>query len=302
MTATKLRTGQITSATPDAHKTSHATGGSDALTASDVGATTNPMTTQDDLILGGASGVPGRLAKGSDGQVLTVNPSTHHVDWENSASGFSNPMTTAGDLILGDTGGAAIRLPKGSDGDVLVVDPSTHLPVWDAPTGGGSGALTLISDQLLGSAAASVSFTSIAASWKDLVLICKVLHASSSAGNYWLRMNADTGSNYEWYYRVLGTGASSNSGSSSDTKMPLGDYGNGAGHYGQAEVLIADYVGTVMYKSYRANASFHNGTAGPAIQETGGAWKSASAVTRLDILPDSGNFATGSRFTLYGRG
>src|SRR5262252_2246515 len=31
----------------------------------------NPMTTQDDIIVGGASGTPGRLAKGSDSQVLT---------------------------------------------------------------------------------------------------------------------------------------------------------------------------------------------------------------------------------------
>lgn len=101
-------------------------------------AITNPLTTQDDLWVGGASGAPGRLAKGADSQVLTVDPSTHHLVWANPASGFTNPMTTAGDLIVGDTGGAAIRLAKGADSTVLTISASTHLPVW---TAGGSASL-----------------------------------------------------------------------------------------------------------------------------------------------------------------
>lgn len=36
-----------------------------------TGALTNPMTTGGDIIYGGASGVPTRLANGSNGQVLT---------------------------------------------------------------------------------------------------------------------------------------------------------------------------------------------------------------------------------------
>ena len=50
----------------------------------------NPMTAQDDLIVGGApsSGIapPARLGKGSDGQVLTVDPATHHLLWANNAA------------------------------------------------------------------------------------------------------------------------------------------------------------------------------------------------------------------------
>ena len=50
----------------------------------------NPMTAQDDVIVGGAvtGGVaaPARLGKGSDGQVLTVDPTTHHLLWANNAA------------------------------------------------------------------------------------------------------------------------------------------------------------------------------------------------------------------------
>src|SRR5690348_9706504 len=54
----------------------------------------NPMTTQDDLIVGGSSGTAARLAKGSDSQVLTVDPSTHHLVWATpAAGGMSDPTT-----------------------------------------------------------------------------------------------------------------------------------------------------------------------------------------------------------------
>lgn len=52
-----------------------------------TGVLSNPMTTQDDVIIGGASGVPARLVKGSDGQVLTVDPSTHHLVWATPSGG-----------------------------------------------------------------------------------------------------------------------------------------------------------------------------------------------------------------------
>lgn len=50
---------------------------------------TNPMTTAEDLIVGGASGAPTRLAKGSDGQVLTVDPTTHALVWATPVAGGS---------------------------------------------------------------------------------------------------------------------------------------------------------------------------------------------------------------------
>jgi hypothetical protein len=96
---------------------------------------TNPMTTQDDVIVGGTSGAPGRLAKGSDGQVLTVSPSTHHLVWATPSSGFSDPMTTRGDVIVRNASNATARLGRGSAGTVLTSD-GTDVG-WAAAGGGG---------------------------------------------------------------------------------------------------------------------------------------------------------------------
>lgn len=100
-----------------------------------------PMTTQDDLIVGGVSGVAARLAKGTDSQVLTVDPATHHLVW---ATPFTNPMTTAGDLIVGGVSGTPTRLAgSGTDGFVATYDSASTPKVKWAATASASALLEI---------------------------------------------------------------------------------------------------------------------------------------------------------------
>lgn len=100
------------------------------------GSMNNPMTTNQDLILGGANGTPGRLAIGANGQVLGINGGI--VGWTNNPSGFTNPMTQIGDMVVGTTAGAALRLAVGANGQVLTVVGGQ--PGWANPSGGVGGA------------------------------------------------------------------------------------------------------------------------------------------------------------------
>lgn len=105
-----------------------------SLVAADVPSSlTNPMTTAGDLIVGDTGGTPIRLAKGADGTVLTIDPSTHLEAW---LAALTNPMTTEDDLIVGGVSGAPSRLAKGTDGQVLTVNPATHHAAWVSPVGG----------------------------------------------------------------------------------------------------------------------------------------------------------------------
>lgn len=77
------------------------------------------LTTQDDIIVRDGTG-PARLGKGSDGQVLTVDPTTHHLVWATPTGGAA----ALDDLTDVDTTGVG-------DGDVIAFDSgtSTWLPV-----------------------------------------------------------------------------------------------------------------------------------------------------------------------------
>lgn len=99
------------------------------------GGMSNPMTTNQDIIVGAASGTPARVGVGSNGQVLSIVAGI--VSWAASAAGFANPMSAIGDLIAGGTSGSAVRVPIGGGGQVLTVIGGQ--PGWANPSGGGGG-------------------------------------------------------------------------------------------------------------------------------------------------------------------
>ena len=95
------------------------------------GGMTNPMTTQDDIIVGGASGTPARLGKGTDGQVLTVDPSTHHLVWATpSGGGSASSINLMGTYASLPAAGTAGRLYKCTDAPITLRDNGTSWDAW----------------------------------------------------------------------------------------------------------------------------------------------------------------------------
>lgn len=66
----------------------------------------NPMSAPNDLIIGGAAGVATKLVKGSDGQVLTVDPITHNLIWSTPSAG-SGALTKIDEHVTGVGGEAS---------------------------------------------------------------------------------------------------------------------------------------------------------------------------------------------------
>lgn len=101
------------------------------------GGMTNPMTAEGDLIVGGtvAGGVasPTRLGKGSDGQVLTVDPTTHLPVWATATGG--------GHTILDETTPLAQRSKLAFQGAGVTAsdDAANDQTVVTIPGGGGGG-------------------------------------------------------------------------------------------------------------------------------------------------------------------
>jgi hypothetical protein len=87
-----------------------------------------------DLAVGSGADTAAKLTKGADGQVLTVDPTTHLLIWATPAGGA---LTTKGDILGYST--AAARIPVGSDTQVLTADSTQAFGLkWAAGGGGGS--------------------------------------------------------------------------------------------------------------------------------------------------------------------
>jgi len=95
----------------------------EALTEVQEGAVANPMTAPADLIVGGVSGAPARLAKGAALQVLRMNSdATAHEYADLSGGAQNNPTISTDDdnrLQLGGDGGLFVL-------DNLVPDPLSY--------------------------------------------------------------------------------------------------------------------------------------------------------------------------------
>jgi hypothetical protein len=177
---------------------------------------------------------------------------------------------------------------------------------YSTPAGSGGG-FSLITSTTLGSAAASMSISSISASYKDLMVVASLRCTNATATvDAWLRVGnttVDSGTNYADETIFDGSGSGSVNGSA-QSRIYLGPTSGGsatAGIFSAARFEIFDYLSTTNYRHVMGHAVHASGTDHYATRIMG-SWKNAaSALDIITILPDSGNLATGSRMYLYGR-
>ena len=151
-----------------------------------------------------------------------------------------------------------------------------------------------IATQTLGSGAASVSFSSIPATYTDLILVIEGTSANDSNGQ--IQFNGDTSSNYSMTM-LYGNGSAAGSTRTTSATNFLGFMdGTGAGGRGNGITHIMNYSNTAIYKT---SLSRHQATS-IMTRAVAGLWRSTAAINAIRIYTDNSNFETGSTFTLYG--
>ncbi len=165
---------------------------------------------------------------------------------------------------------------------------------------------TLISSNVLTSSAASVTFSSIPATYTDLVIRSSARNDSSGSVqcSYKITINSDSGSNYSFTtLRGSGTAASSTT-LSSQTSLRLDYQGVGgtatSNTFGSSEIYIPNYLSTSSRPIGVFGAGEDNATTAfrAAIA---GLYRGSSAITSIVIADlDANNFVSGSSFYLYG--
>jgi len=157
-----------------------------------------------------------------------------------------------------------------------------------------------IATQTLGSAAASITFSSIAASWTDLRL---VFVGNSSAANRYLTLtfNADSGTNYSMTY-LVGDGTTAASGNrTSDTSLYTNNYGGSSITIPQFITAdIFSYTGSTYKTVLCTTSSDKNGSGNT--DRVAGLWRSTSAITSITMqyLITGSNINAGTTATLWG--
>lgn len=148
----------------------------------------------------------------------------------------------------------------------------------------------------LGAPAASITFSSIAASWTDLQLV--LTGVGSAAALLQLQFNGDTATNYS--SRTMSGNRTAVSGASLQTQAQIATVN--ALSTTVPMTFIADifqYKNTTPYKTVLIQAA-EDASASGNTEVLCGLWRNTAAITQVLIKPASGNLGTGFTAALYG--
>ncbi|GAA0719825.1 hypothetical protein Drose_06120 [Dactylosporangium roseum] len=232
-----------------------------------------------------------------------------------------------GDLLVPTTGPVAVTdrrrwtvasggiLPVRDQAERDAVDAYDGLAVWrqdrkSLEVSDGSGYLEFrpakIAENILGAAAASVTFSSISTTYRQLQLwVAARGDAPLAFVETILRINGDTTASYDSqqitgksaivaaFENIAGSGLLV--GETAGASTPAG---SGSVHV----INIPWYRGTLLHKMVTVSHGLILGTASGSFESKhwSGRWRNTAAVNSLTLLTGSGNFVAGSSFALYG--
>jgi hypothetical protein len=148
----------------------------------------------------------------------------------------------------------------------------------------------------LGGSDASITFASIPATYRDLILVIN----GSTTGNadFGLRFNGDSGANYSFVY-MGGNGSGTASGANSgETQVVLDAYFWRSTERSNLVAQIMDYSATDKHKTVLSRNSVASG----GVDAFANRWANTAAITSVEVRVSTGgqSFATGTTLSLYG--
>jgi hypothetical protein len=223
---------------------------------------------------------------------------------------MATTITASGDIIVGTGSGTYDNLPIGTTGQILTADTTVSPYKVKWATAASGGGFTLIQDQQA-SASAAINFTSIAGTYKHLLLTWEGLRSTTDSSTaYDVRFNADSSAIYHSrgisYIGTTGTvQAASNTSAGFGKLIGQGFQGTGVNEQSRGYLWIYDYASTTRFKVCVGSSSFMDQGLGetnlPMVLTN---YASTSAITSVDItrIAGSGNLtnATSTSIRLYG--
>ena len=151
----------------------------------------------------------------------------------------------------------------------------------------------------LGSSASSVTFSSIPATYRDLIVVANFTQTDTTTAA--IRFNSDTGSNYSYVSMTgSGAGALSSQGSGQDLIF-IPFFTTSASSQAFSFSQVMDYSATDKHKTVLTRDLTTRTTDSLlATVSQANRWANTAAITTLQVFMRAGNFNAGGRFDLYG--
>jgi hypothetical protein len=162
-----------------------------------------------------------------------------------------------------------------------------------------------IATTTLGSSAATITFSSIPATYTHLQVrgIARDTSAGTTEIDIIMRYNGDSATNYAFHY-LYGNGSVAGGaglGTRSDPRAGLAvNNGAAANIFGVVVADILDYKSTNKYKTTQVLAGTDRNGGGTVVAEST-LWMNTAAITQIDLTVSGGSsFTANSQFALYG--
>lgn len=150
-----------------------------------------------------------------------------------------------------------------------------------------------IASTRLTSSSSTITFSSIPATFKDLVVVSKII-TNSNLNIRW-RLNNDTSSIYDRVSFYGGFGASPTPSTTTTTYFGQQGANSANSNIFSSVFSLHDYLNTSKY----GMANWQCGNGQYRIEYGAGTWRSTAAVNRIDVYT-TGSYLAGSTFSLYG--
>ena len=168
------------------------------------------------------------------------------------------------------------------------------------PTSWLVGAYDSIATTTLTGSQASITFSSIPATYTHLQIRGIMGDAGTGGVSGQIQFNSDTGNNYSTHFITGTNSVISSNADASTSSIYINAWRQGSNVFGAVILDILDYANTNTYKTTRSlGGGDANGATGFTRFVTGN-WRSTSAITSITIFQNNGNLTQYSSLALYG--
>lgn len=210
-------------------------------------------------------------------------------------------LTTKGDIYAATAAATPARLGVGANATVLTADSAEATGLkWATPSATGDNWTLLNAGGTALTGATTVTVSGISGKDKIMILVQAASSASSNIDINW-RLNGDTASNYYRYGIELASPSTYSSGSltsygGATDRVRLGTMGTNAGAAVSGYVLLTgcNNSGVKMFQS--AGAGTPGGGVDQVMYHFGGYYNSATVISSISIVSNSGNLDAGTVF------